>query len=232
MQEPAPASTLHYCMNLHHTPKRFFIRSVFAFGLAALALPFASLQASAQSRAQPLKILPNAEILQLLQAGGLTLFFRHAATDFSQKDQEPIADYANCALQRNLNAQGRIDARLTGEAFRQLGIPVGDVIASPYCRTVQSAELAFGRVTVSTAAYDDALLPLLTQKPSTPGHRIIMSHGNPLIDLVGRPVLDEGEAALVRGLGSAVSSHSLHSFEIVARIRVADWASLMAVNPR
>lgn len=222
---------LHCCMK-HNTHTRFFIRALFVYGLTCLALPFTSLDASAQSRAQPLKVLPNAEVLQLLQGGGLTLFFRHTATDFSQKDQEPIADYANCALQRNLNDQGRADARQIGQAFRQLAIPVGDVIASPYCRTVQSAELAFGRATVSTAAYDDGLLPLMTQKPATPGHRIIMSHGNPLIDLVGRPVLAEGEAALVRGLGSAVSSHSLHSFEIVARIRVADWADLIALKPR
>lgn len=224
--EPAADCVLHPHMNYFPLPTRFMAHS-----FASCVLALASQASNAQTRAQPLTQLPDAQVLQLLRGGGLTLFFRHASTDFSQKDQEPITNYANCALQRNLNDKGRDEARLIGQSFRQLGIPVGDVIASPYCRTVQSAELAFGRATVSSAAYDDALLALLTQKPTGTGHRIIMSHGNPLIDLVGRPVLDEGEAALVRGLGKAVSPHSGHSFEIVARLRVADWAQLGATQP-
>jgi hypothetical protein len=48
-----------------------------------------------------------------MQRGGLVLVLRHAATDFSKPDQDPVV-LANCSTQRNLNAQSRADARTIG----------------------------------------------------------------------------------------------------------------------
>jgi len=83
-------------------------------------------------------------LLADLRQGGYVLYFRHAATDFSQND-EKMKRYEDCADQRNLIDRGRADARESRAAIRQLGIPVERVLASPFCRTVETAQLLFGR---------------------------------------------------------------------------------------
>ena len=79
-----------------------------------------------------------------LKAGGHVLYLRHAArTD----DETVVTDPADCTQQANLTDEGRAQATAIGEAFRSLAIPVGAVYASPYCRTTETAQLAFGTVT-------------------------------------------------------------------------------------
>ena len=118
----------------------------FAFALAALLLwaPAGSQTAEPQRSSLPARELPPAELLAELRKGGYVLYFRHAATDFSQND-ERMKSYEDCADQRNLIDRGRADAREAGAAIRQLGIPVERVLASPFCRTVETAQLLFGR---------------------------------------------------------------------------------------
>ena len=82
-----------------------------------------------------------------LRAGGLVLVLRHAATDFSKPDQDPVV-VGDCSTQRNLSAQGRADARAIGRGVRRLGLPSGRCCRAPYCRTLETARLAFGRATV------------------------------------------------------------------------------------
>ena len=48
-----------------------------------------------------------------------------------------------CATQRNLDATGRAEAKRIGEAFRAHGIRVETVLSSQWCRTHETAELAF-----------------------------------------------------------------------------------------
>ncbi len=47
----------------------------------------------------------------------------------------------DCATQRNLNDQGRAQARRLGERLRQRGIRVDAVLNSPWCRTRDTAKL-------------------------------------------------------------------------------------------
>ena len=89
-------------------------------------------------------------VVDHLGDGGYVVFLRHAATDHSQKDRlgVPLTD---CRGQRNLNDLGRAQARSIGDAWRGLELPLGDVLASGYCRTRQTTELAFGRATIVPA---------------------------------------------------------------------------------
>src|SRR6266436_504900 len=118
----------------------------FAFALAALLLwaPAGSQTAGAQRSSLPSLELPPAELLAELRKGGYVLYFRHAATDFSQND-ERMKSYEDCANQRNLIDRGRAEARAVGAAIRELRIPIEPVLASPFCRTVETAQLIFGR---------------------------------------------------------------------------------------
>src|SRR5260221_1427433 len=69
---------------------------------------------------------------------------RHTSPDFSQNDTNSRS-FDECAKQRNLTDKGRNEARAVGEHIKRLGIPVGTVLASPLCRTMETARLAFGK---------------------------------------------------------------------------------------
>src|SRR5215212_8100353 len=110
----------------------------FVAGLVAVALAVGT---GAPAEAQ----LRGPALADALRKGGYVVFFRHAATDFSHEDTD-TQNLRNCLTQRNLTAAGRADARMIGRAFRSLRIPVGPVLASRYCRTRETARLAFQRV--------------------------------------------------------------------------------------
>jgi len=171
----------------------------------------------------------QAEIdLKSLRAGGYILYLRHASTDFSQNDAA-MRSYEDCASQRNLTDKGRDEARAIGEQVKRLGIPIGTVLASPFCRTVETARLAFGKaqamneVRGGPARPDDparyaALRKLLSTHVPKGENLVISSHANPFYALAGPPYLAEGEMAVIRP--------NDESFTVVAKIRLEDWAAL------
>jgi len=63
-----------------------------------------------------------------------------------------------------------------------------------------------------------ALRKLLSSPPPPGTNLVISSHGNPFYAVAGEPYLAEGEAAVVRPLGS--------DFEVVARMRHDAWRAL------
>ena len=173
--------------------------------------------------------LSGAPLAQALQRGGLTLYFRHARTDFSRNDRD-MASFDDCAKQRNLSDAGRDDARAIGAAMRTLKLPIGEVLASPYCRTVETARLMTGRVRATRDVFGamtsggapdySALEKILATPPANGTLRVVSSHGNPFAAIAGAPHLAEGEAAVIRGDGTR--------WVIVARIRVEEWPPLVA----
>lgn len=204
------------------------IKTRCAAAMAALVLLAAPAAAQGNSSPEPGHALEGAALVRALRGGGYTLYFRHTATDFSQHDRA-MTGYAECATQRNLSDAGRAQARAIGEAIRALGLPVGEVIASPFCRTMETGRLMFGRAEPSTvvrgyegtspANADYARLIALLASPPAPGTlRMITSHGNPFRAVAGPPHLGEGEAAVLKPAGGR--------FVVVARIRPGDWAGL------
>ena len=80
----------------------------------------------------------------LLKAGGQVVMMRHATAPGTF--DPPGMRLDDCATQRNLDEQGREEARRIGAAFRARAIPVDKVLSSRWCRCVDTARLAFGRV--------------------------------------------------------------------------------------
>lgn len=79
-----------------------------------------------------------------VREGGYVLLVRHAATDPGVGDP-PGFKPDDCATQRNLNAQGREQARRLGERLRSERVPIAKVFTSPWCRCRDTATLAFGK---------------------------------------------------------------------------------------
>jgi broad specificity phosphatase PhoE len=166
-----------------------------------------------------------------LRRGGVVLVIRHAATDFSKPDQNPV-DLKDCRTQRNLSAEGRRDARRIGEGARRLRLRIGAVLSSPFCRTRETARLAFGRATVSgallntfTADHDAAwrrqiraARRLLGTKPAAGRVTVLVTHGSVVGDATGH-TLEEGETLVFRPLGGV-------RFRLVGRILPRGWAAL------
>ena len=196
-------------------------RSLVGGLVAALAL---TLVAGASAAATP-------ELTRSLRAGGLIVVFRHAATDFSKPDQDPVV-VSDCATQRNLSAQGRADARAIGQGVRRLVLPVGQVFSSAYCRTLETARLAFGRATVHrallntiAAEHDDVWRAqirdarrLFGTKPAPGKLTVLVTHGVVVQETSGQS-LEEGEAIVFRPLGNS-------RFRVVGRVMPREWGTL------
>jgi len=214
--------------------KRIFSRAALFLnlalaGVAASAQQFQETPPPATGRsALPTRPITDPDLLAELRKGGYVIYFRHTSTDFSRDDSRSKSD-EDCDNQRPLTDKGREEARQIGAAFRALKIPVGKVLASPRCRTMETAVLAFGRADKAPearggpAAPDSAdryapLRKLLSTPPGTGANLVISSHGNPFYATAGAPYLAEGEAAVVRPLGQ--------DFEIVARVRHNEWRAL------
>ena len=163
------------------------------------------------------------ELATALRSGGYVIYFRHAATDFSKNDAS-MTRYADCSTQRMLSAQGRTDARDMGKRIAALKLPIGQALASPMCRTMESAQLILGRATAQNDIREGALgdypglKRLLTSPVANGTNRWIVGHGSPFRTVAGAPHLAEGEAAVLRPGGT--------QWTVVARVLPQDWAQL------
>jgi len=198
--------------------------------MAAMTLVAAVALVIATALPVPAQTLAGAELLAGLRAGGYVIYFRHADTDHSRQDQPPV-NLDDCATQRLLSDKGRANSRAIGEAIRALAVPIGPVLASPLCRTVETAVLAFGSAEKSMATRDGgpdpigspgrfaALRALLSTAPPAGKNTAIVGHGYPYYSLIGKgQMLEEGEAAILRPQGT--------SFEEVARLGLKEWREL------
>ena len=98
----------------------------------ALAASLWSMAASAQP--------PSDAAWNALQDGAIVLF-RHANAPGG--GDPPGLKIGDCSTQRNLDDSGRAQARRIGERFRERRVRVGAVLTSQWCRTRETAELAF-----------------------------------------------------------------------------------------
>lgn len=158
--------------------------------------------------------MDTAALEDALRSGSYVIFLRHTeAIDGSDFD---TANMDNCAAQRNLSPRGREDSKAIGRAFRNRDIPIGRILASPFCRTRHTAYLAFGsdrvvneyglksvcEVTAADLAERTAALRrLLATRPAPGTNTLLVSHNCNI-----RAVSDETWHACARapGMGDAV----------------------------
>jgi phosphohistidine phosphatase SixA len=86
------------------------------------------------------------EAAKKLSGGGYVLLLRHAETEGGSVDS-PSFKLSDCKTQLKLSAAGRAYASRIAEAFKSAGIQVSDVASSEFCRSKETAQLAFGKST-------------------------------------------------------------------------------------
>jgi broad specificity phosphatase PhoE len=207
-----------------------------AWRMAALAFVTCAALAPALTRAADAPAGDLRSVLGDLRHGGYVIYMRHAATEEVGATDE-AADLARCETQRRLSAAGRAQAVAIGKAVKALGIPIGSVLSSPFCRATATADLAFGRHTVnkdlvfvmnSTAAegkrLTDALRAMLATPPRKGTNTVLISHSANLRDAAGIFAKPEGAAYVFRPLAGG-------GFEPVAKILPEEW-NAVAQRPR
>lgn len=198
---------------------------------ATAARPSGSPAPATASRPAATELWHGRVLADQLRRGGYVIFIRHAATDFAQRDTDQ-QHLENCQTQRNLSPQGRADAERIGAGFQLLRIPLGPVLASPFCRTRETAQLAFGRFEATRdllslpAARDDAdrqqLIAAFGRLLATPPphglNTILVGHDFSL-QAVANLSVAEGEAAIFEPLGP-------NGFRLVGRVPHYSWTDL------
>src|SRR5262245_27068796 len=185
----------------------------------------------------PPNVIDGAELVQALRGGGHVLYFRHGKTDLTTSDSDR-SSLAKCTTQRILSAEGRQQMTDIGQQMRRLGISVGTVLASPYCRTLDTAQLAFGRVTAEpqllhtvtadaaiTQQRAAALSKLLATVPQPGTNTVLSGHTGNLLEATGVWPSPEGVAIVFKPDGRGGSNY-------VATIPPTRWAQWVAEPAR
>jgi hypothetical protein len=145
----------------------------------------------------------------LLREGGLVLALRHALAPGTF--DPPEFKLGDCSTQRNLNDAGRQQALQIGAWFQAQKLKPARVRSSPWCRCVDTAELAFGTheawpalgsprggTEATNAASLDALRVAIRSASRQRGRfEVWVTHMFVLADLVGQNT-GVGEGLLLR----------------------------------
>jgi hypothetical protein len=179
-------------------------------------------------------IFNDTNLLSELRQGGYILYFRHGKTNHDTYDTDRI-NLKNCSTQRLLSKEGRKEMVWIGNTIRRLDIKIGTIVSSPYCRSIDTATLAFGRAEVNTDLKHtitadqatiihqaQALKKMLSRFPDTLGTNDVLSaHTANLQEAAGIWPKTEGVAIVFKPQGN--------SFKYIATIRPTDWQRLLAV---
>lgn len=144
----------------------------------------------------------------LLRNGGQVVLLRHAMATGSTDPAN--FDIDNCATQRNLSDRGKQQARKIGALFAARAAEVERLLASRYCRTFDTARLAFGDSKLEKFEPLDLIIPGAPDAESRvaavmreiagfsgSGNFVMVTHLENIKALTGEGAR-EGEAVIVR----------------------------------
>ena len=106
-------------------------KAIVRFGLWGLIVLFACPATDA---------LAADDVWALLKKPGHVVLLRHSNAPGSQTESNDM-NFKDCSIQRNLDAAGKAQAVRIGDAFRKRGIAKLQLIASQYCRAIETAKL-------------------------------------------------------------------------------------------
>jgi len=170
-------------------------------------------------------------LIEEMRRGGLVLLFRHDRTEITGLwDYEPY-EAGRCDRERRLSEAGQASARAIGQALRQMAIPVTRVIASTYCRAIESAAYMFGgahEIVPDLIGPDGKGRDLaqvrreistLIQRQSQPEGVLVLVGHHGTTDAFTTRMLDEGDALIIRP--RARGEH-----QVLAHVPAARWEEI------
>ena len=130
------------------------------------------------------------------------------------------------AAEVNLTVSGVEQAKRIGEAFQAHDIAVGKVVASPYCRRMDTGKLAFGRATAveylvppgvvsdSQAKSNNERMLQEILKHRDASNLVMITHGLNISNIVLEPTVHMGEFFVLQPNGA--------DFDAIGKIRMGD----------
>jgi phosphohistidine phosphatase SixA len=201
--------------------------------IGALALLLGTVGVLLTPGTAPAQSLSGAALIKALQQGGYVIVMRHTSSPREAPNKE-TANPDNTKSERQLDAEGRATATAMGKALRELKIPVGDVLASPTYRALETAryaQLAKPQVVPElgdngqsmqggTAAQAAWLQKRVTQFP-TRTNTILITHFPNITEAFPEMVsgLADGEALIFGSDGAG-------RLKLVARVKIEEWPRL------
>lgn len=178
-------------------------------------------------------------LLALMKKGGLSLYGRHGTA--TEGVDQPYGTFYSCQYQRNLSEQGRREAVYFGQMLRYWQIPIlSPIAASPFCRTIETARLAFPNYDVQIVPflYDiyklggnlpsseqtsilTALSSMLEIIPPQRMNRVIIGHSFPRD--VGLGILPDMGTVVIRPKGPG------QGYDIVEKLTLEDLAKIDSI---
>ena len=172
------------------------------------------------------------EMVRALRGGGYVIVVRHGGTHADQADTDPL-NLENVAKQRQLNDQGRAQARVVGAVLKANGVPIGKAYSSRFQRAVDTARLIAGKepqpsldvteggLVVSPNENDrrtQALRALIATAPAPGTNTLIVSHKPNIVDALGKDWFEirEGEASIFKPDGAGKAA-------LIGRVQIEDW---------
>ena len=182
--------------------------------------------------AAPAQTLSGEALVKALRRGGYVIVMRHTSSPREAPDKQ-AANADNVKVERQLDEIGRTTATAMGKALRDLRIPVGDVLASPTYRALETVKYAqLGNARTYTELGDNGqsmqggteaqaawLRKRVTQFPSG-SNTILVTHFPNIRDAFPQASgVDDGEALVFGPDGKGGAA-------LVARIKIEEWPGL------
>ncbi len=164
------------------------------------------------------------QVWTALKRGGKVILLRHTHVDI----REGIGRLApgNCAEEVNLSSSGVEQAKRIGEAFRAHGVAIGEVLTSPYCRCIDTGNLAFGHATSvqylkppgvvseGQAKLNQERVVQEILKHHDPSNLVMITHDLNIANVVLEDTVPMGEFFVVEPNGA--------DFGVIGKIRMGD----------
>ncbi|MDF2522470.1 MAG: phosphoglycerate mutase family protein [Clostridiales bacterium] len=178
----------------------------------------------------------NESLLDLLRGGGYILYVRHGEATVGE--DQPNLNFLYYFTQRNLSVMGRRQAIYYGQILRNYRIPISyPILTSPFGRTIETAQLAFGNESVQvdpfwfeiyrlsgnlSSAEQKRILDILQSRleiiPPQGSNRVIIAHSFP--EGIGLGQIPDMGTIIVRPLGQG------NGYKVAGRLSLADLFNL------
>ena len=157
-----------------------------------------------------------------LKKGGLVVLMRHAST---AKKDNPLLRDSSCLKERKLSEKGKKEAARIGRMFKSKKVAIKKVLASPYCRTVDTAKIEFNKA--QPAEFLSLVEALSQEQAKTNTEQLMETIGSykgsanlvlvthaPNINAVSFEMVEMGAFLVIRPMGNG-------EFEEIGKINLA-----------